>query len=980
MKCPRLSRFTFHASRLTSRYRCLSERKTYKTVVPRFRKRLYLSGSIGDTTASGFSRLFVFLFSRFLVFAITSILLITQPVSAQVVDIPDPNLKQAIRETLQLPAGQPITQQEMLRLKRLEAWRRDINDLTGIQHAAHLEVLILWGNQIKDLTPLANLTKLRELGLAYNAVESVEPLAGLIQLQRLNLTINRVQDITPLANLVHLQGLYIRENLVTDITPLANLTNLTELTLSQNQVRDLNPLMNLTALEILQINMNAIVDITPLANLTNLTELTVSRNQVRDLNPLTGLTRLILLNLSNNHISDLTPLVNLTALEILRLNMNEIVDITPLSGLKNLKELWLADNPIGDFSPLTQLVGVKLNLVGVELNSEIDLNQLDQLHLVVEIPDPNLENVIRGQLNRERPTLPPDEPITQLDMLRLKWLDGRGKNITDLTGLEYATNLTHLYLCCNNIESVKPLEGLTNLSLLDLYFNQIQDVTPLSNLVNLEKLGIHENLVTDITPLLGLNLIEFKYDEVCDFPPIAPPVRERMESRSFPSVFAWGGDISTLGLDHLTPEQRAALHDLDFGGGFSVTWDLTPTEPFEGLATSLAGHLTHGRKTHQRQLDLNPNMIILFTVDYRSYFSDEALPPGSDFWLKDENGEIVRSPAGSPQLNFLKSEVQDLIVKRIIAIERCGFSDGVMLDQFAGHGAFGNHIYGVTKEEMIQAILNIFRSVRSQVREDFLILINAGGGRITRYTEYVNGSFMEIDSDYQYMSGMPGGYSYDGLKEIESTLSWLEENLRSPQINCLEGWGIPAEPPDSPENQRWMRVITTLSLTHSDGYVMYNTGWGSVAVCPECPYPWGPAHQHIWYDFWDADLGRPVGPKVQYRQNIEDSFKGLFIREFTNGWAVYNRSGTPQTITLPASATPVSDRGNNAASQTHLLPDLDGEIYLKAKNPADVNGDGEVNILDLVHLANNFGKSDPDPNGDGVVNLLDLTLVAQQLE
>ena len=32
------------------------------------------------------------------------------------------------------------------------------------------------------------------------------------------------------------------------------------------------------------------------------------------------------------------------------------------------------------------------------------------------------------------------------------------------------------------------------------------------------------------------------------------------------------------------------------------------------------------------------------------------------------------------------------------------------------------------------------------------------------------------------------------------------------------------------------------------------------------------------------------------------------------------------------------------ASQTHLLPDLDGEIYLKARHPADVNGDWVVNI------------------------------------
>ena len=34
---------------------------------------------------------------------------------------------------------------------------------------------------------------------------------------------------------------------------------------------------------------------------------------------------------------------------------------------------------------------------------------------------------------------------------------------------------------------------------------------------------------------------------------------------------------------------------------------------------------------------------------------------------------------------------------------------------------------------------------------------------------------------------------------------------------------------------------------------------------------------------------------------------------------------------------------------THTLPNLDGEMYLKVKpaNPADVNGDGVVNILGL---------------------------------
>ena len=873
--------------------------------------------------------------SRF-TFHVSLILLITSAY-AQVVDIPDPNLENAIRETLNIPDNTPITQQQMLQVRVLTAVDKDISDLTGLKYATNLYRLKAWRNQISDISPLKNLARLTKLNLWGNQIQ--------------------------------------------DISPLAHLTNLTTLDLAINAVETVEPLAGLTQLQILNLSTNQIVDITPLANLTNLTKLIVSRNQVRDLNPLAGLTRLTVLNLNNNRISDLTPLMNLTALETLRLNMNAIVDITPLTGLKNLKELWIADNPIRDFTPLAQLEGVELDL-------EVDLSRLDQLNLVVTIPDPNLQRAIRETL-----ALPDGVPLTQLEMLRLQRLKAWRREINDLTGLQYATNLEllalwgnqikditplanltklrELNLAYNAVESVEPLAGLINLQTLNLTINRVQDITPLANLINLEFLYIRDNLVTDITLLQGLNLIEFEYDEICDFPPIAPPVRERIQNRTFPSVFAWGGSHKTLELDHLTPDQRAALHDFDLGVWFTVGWDQTPTEPYEKIATSLAGNLSRSRETHQKRLDLNPNLISLLTVNHIAHLNDAAFPPDTDFWARDENGEIARRKTGSPIINFLKPEVQDLIAKRIIAVARCGLYDGVLLDSWRDGIKLSFDVkpyFPVPDEEILQARLNILRTVREEVRDDFLIVVNGGLKKITHYADYINGSFMETGRD------TPFGYSRNELKKIESTLLWSEKNLREPQTNCLEGNGIPTEPPDGPTNRRMMRIHTTLSLTHSDGYVMYTNGAGGVIICPECPYPWGPGHEHIWYPFWDADLGYPVGPKAQQHQNIE----GLFIREFTNGWAVYNRSGNDQTITLPTSATPVSDRGNNAASQTHLLPDLDGEIYLKAKNPADVNGDGTVNILDLVQVANNFGKSDPDLNNDGVVNILDLTLVAQQ--
>ena len=166
-----------------------------------------------------------------------------------------------------------------------------------------------------------------------------------------------------------------------------------------------------------------------------------------------------------------------------------------------------------------------------------------------------------------------------------------------------------------------------------------------------------------------------------------------------------------------------------------------------------------------------------------------------------------------------------------------------------------------------------------------------------------------------------------------------------------------------------MRLFTTLSLTHSDGYVLF--ALGNRSDTGDIDY-----HDHYWYDFWDADLGTPIGEKGQLYRNRD----GLYIREFTNGWAVYNRSGKEQQIQFLGKVKGIA---SGLTATAHTIPDLDGEIYLKAfeiSNPTDVNGDGTVNILDLVAVANAFGKTYPDINGDGTVNILDLVAVANAFE
>lgn len=101
-------------------------------------------------------------------------------------------------------------------------------------------------------------------------------------------------------------------------------------------------------------------------------------------------------------------------------------------------------------------------------------------------------------------------------------------------------------------------------------------------------------------------------------------------------------------------------------------------------------------------------------------------------------------------------------------------------------------------------------------------------------------------------------------------------------------------------------------------------------------------------------------------------------------------SGTLVTFTfevLKEGATPVTllasrlfDVKDAALASTVQSDPL---ILHAAVVPVDVNGDGTVNILDLVFVAGQFGapvtaaNEAADVNGDGTINILDLTRIAQ---
>ena len=98
-----------------------------------------------------------------------------------------------------------------------------------------------------------------------------------------------------------------------------------------------------------------------------------------------------------------------------------------------------------------------------------------------------------------------------------------------------------------------------------------------------------------------------------------------------------------------------------------------------------------------------------------------------------------------------------------------------------------------------------------------------------------------------------------------------------------------------------------------------------------------------------------------------DKAANLAVSDHRPVWAVFSTTRDDDD----------GDRATSDGDEDESAPEL--EPLSESVNRLDVNGDGVINILDLVAVANAFGKTEPDINGDGIVSILDLVLVAKEL-
>ncbi|OOR06014.1 internalin [Bacillus mycoides] len=465
--------------------------------------------------------------------------------------------------------NEPITKEDLLQIKTLSIYSGEgINEIAGLEYMTNLEKLTLRESNVTDISVISGLRHLKYLDLSSNPIESIQPVSKLENLDMLFLRDNKIADLTPLSQMKKIKILDLIGNNIKDLTPLFTVLSLEEVYLANNQISNLSGIEKLKNVNLLWIGNNKISDVEPISKMSNLIELEIADSEIKDISSLSKLVKIQVLNLEENYISDISPLSNLTNLHEINLGANEISDIKSVEELGKRtsidiqrQKIFLDEASVDEEIKIPvynfkgePLQNIKLKSEGATLSNgfikwnspgekiyefKLDTNPAESkirfngtvIQSIVEkqtesknvILDKNLQQHINKK-NFGRENL--NAPITKEDLLQIKTLEilkEKGKEIKNLTGLEYMTNLENLTLEGVGLKNIEFISNLKQLKDVNVSHNKIEDITPLSSLENLQWLNLADNHIKDVSVLgsmLDLLSLKLAGNEIRDVRPL----------------------------------------------------------------------------------------------------------------------------------------------------------------------------------------------------------------------------------------------------------------------------------------------------------------------------------------------------------------------------------------------------------------------------------------------------------------------------
>ena len=518
----------------------------------------------------------------------------------------------------------------------------------------------------------------------------------------------------------------------------------------------------------------------------------------------------------------------------------------------------------------------------------------------------------------------PRAAITQADMAKLTHFIAHDANIRNLTGLEFATELEEIRCNNNLIGDLSPLSTLMGLHTIEFRHNVIKDLSPVAGLISLRWLVVPHNLIADLSPVEGLvNLdgLDVSHNVITDFSPIAGLIKlERIWMHENPPA-----DLSPLsGLISLT-----GFHSW----GTPIVSGLSDLAGLPKLTTL---DICGGELSDLSDLDGLTGLKELYLVG--NEITD--LSP-------------LASLTGLTHLNLKHNQIIDvsplsgLTNLRRLYLEHNSISDFSPLSELSEHTIISKRGNPSIPQDTSVNNYNGTPAAGPKITGPWLWVILPGTWLGSRdfLAEASGGAITEQSVA---TVGAKEGKSVGNSKWTEHTLSATSNNNINEMTDAL-GWGTGWEIYDhivygavsleSPRKQE-----TTMLVGSNDGVKVWLNG----KLVHKALVDRG---ANDYQDAFPVTLKRGTNVLlVAIDNNGHGEFSGFF------GF----KAGTAYTV------NPTDKR---------IVVDLP---------PSDVNKDGRVSILDLILVAQDFGKTGvrnarTDINKDGKVNILDLTRVAESI-